>query len=117
MDFVADESCAMQVVRSLRASGHNIVAIAEVARGVSDDEVLSLALSEQRIVITEDRDFGELVYARGRSSAGVVLVRFHSDARNMKAAAVLEAVNRLGIRLMNAFTVVEPGRVRMSKRP
>ena len=94
-----------------------MVAIAEIARGATDDQVLELALKAKRVLITEDRDFGELVYARGRSSAGVILVRFPSQARRAKSATVIEAVSRLGSRLQYAFTVVEPGRVRISNRP
>lgn len=117
MNFVADESCAGPVIRVLREAGHDVVAIAEVAKGATDEEVLERALNEKRVLITEDRDFGELVYARGRSSAGVILVRFHSHARSAKPATVVEAVTRLGSRLRDAFTVVEPGRVRISGRP
>ena len=117
MNFVADESCAMPVIRALREAGHDVVAIVEVARGASDDQVLERATEEKRVLITEDRDFGELVYARGRSSAGVMLVRFHSRARHAKAATVVEAISRLGSRLEDSFTVVEPGRVRINSRP
>ena len=117
MNFVDDESCARPVIQALREAGHDVVAIAEIARGASDDQVLERALKEKRVLITEDRDFGELVYARGRSSAGVILVRFPSLARRAKSATVVEAVSRLGSRLRDTFTVVEPGRVRISSRP
>jgi predicted nuclease of predicted toxin-antitoxin system len=117
MNFVADESCAMPVIHALREAGHDVTAIAEVAKGATDEEVLGQALDAKRVLITEDRDFGDLVYARGRSSAGVILVRFHSHARRAKAATVVEAVSKLGSRLEDAFTVVEPGRVRISSRP
>jgi predicted nuclease of predicted toxin-antitoxin system len=117
MNFVADESCAMPVIKALREADHDVIAIAEVAQGAADDQVLERALKEKRILITEDRDFGELVYARGRSSAGVMLVRFHSRARHAKAATVVEAISRLGSRLEDSFTVVEPGRVRINSRP
>jgi hypothetical protein len=75
------------------------------------------ALNEKRVLITEDRDFGELVYARGRSSAGVILVRFPSRARRAKPETVVEAVAKCGSRLRDAFTVLEPGRARISGRP
>jgi predicted nuclease of predicted toxin-antitoxin system len=65
MNFVADESCARPVVQALREAGHDVVAIAEIARGATDDQV-EHALNEKWVLITEDRDFGELVYARGR---------------------------------------------------
>jgi predicted nuclease of predicted toxin-antitoxin system len=117
MNFVADESCAGPVIRALREAVHNVVAIAEVAKDAPDEQVLELALSVRRVLITEDRDFGELVYARGRSSAGVILVRFQGHARRAKPATVVEAVTKLGPRLNDGFAVVEPGRVRISGRP
>ncbi len=117
MNFVADESCARPVVLALRAAGHDVIAIAEIAKGATDEQVLERALKEKRVLITEDRDFGELVFARGRSSSGVILVRFPSQARRAKSATVIEAVSKMGSRLRDAFTVVEPGRVRISNRP
>lgn len=117
MNFVADESCAGPVIRALRKAGHDVVAIAEIAKGATDEDVLNRALNEKRVVITEDRDFGELVYARGRSSTGVILVRFHSRARRAKPDTVVGAVAKLGARLQDAFTVIEPGRVRVAGRP
>ncbi len=117
MNFLADESCAGPVIRALREAGHDVVAISEVAAGTADDEVLERALNEKRVLITEDRDFGELVYARGRSSTGVILVRFPSRARRAKPPTVVEAVAKLGARLYDSFTVIEPGRVRVSGRP
>jgi len=117
MEFVADESCAGPVIRALREAGHDVVAIAEVASGAPDEQVLERALKDERVLITEDRDFGELVFARGRFSAGVILVRFPSRVRNAKPATVVEAVAKLGTRLNDGFIVVEPGRVRISGRP
>lgn len=117
MEFVADESCAAPVIQALRVAGHDVLAIAESDPGASDEQVLARALNENRVLITEDRDFGELVYARGHSSAGVMLLRFRSSVRLTKAATVVDAVARLDARLKNSFTVVEPGRVRVSARP
>jgi predicted nuclease of predicted toxin-antitoxin system len=91
--------------------------IAEVARGATDEQILERALNEKRVLITEDRDFGELVYARGQSSAGVILVRFDSRARHAKPATLVEAVAKVGPRVRAAFTVIEAGRVRASRRP
>lgn len=116
MNFVADESCAGPVIRALREAGHDVIAIAEIAQGAADDHVLERALNGKRVLITEDRNFGELVYAHGRSSAGVILARFHSNVRRTKAPSVVEAVTRFGSQLENSFTVIQPGRVRVSSR-
>jgi predicted nuclease of predicted toxin-antitoxin system len=96
VEFLADESCAGSVIRALRAAGHDLVVIAEEAKGALDEWVMERAFAESRILITGDRDFGELVYASGRSTAGVVFVKFHSRARRAKPEAVLEAVAKLG---------------------
>ena len=117
MQFVADESCAGPVIRALRLAGHDIIAIAEISKGISDERVMERAFEEKRVLITEDSDFGELVYVRRRPSAGVVLVKFHRHMRKTKPTAVVEAVAKLGERLRDGFAVVEPGRVRLAKRP
>ena len=117
MEFVADESCAGPVVQALRAAGHDVIAIIEVAAGAADEDVMGRALAEGRVLITEDSDFGELVYARRHPKVGVVFVKFHSRARRTKPAQVLQAVAKLGERHRDGFAVVEPGRVRLDKRP
>ena len=65
---------------------------------------------------TEDKDFGWYVYAAGEGGLGVVLIRFPAGARSL-GNAVVEAVRSLGERLLRSFTVVEPGRVRVSPTP
>ena len=94
-----------------------MLAIAEMAKGTADERVLERAVNAGRVVITEDNDFGELVYARGQPSAGVIFVKFHSRVRHAKSAAVVEAVTQFGERLRGGFATVEPGRVRLGRRP
>ena len=117
MEFLADESCAAPVIRALREAGHDVVAIAEISKGISDELVMERAFDQGRVLITEDADFGELVYARERPSAGVILVKFDRRARRAKAAAVAEAVAKLGSRLRDGFAVIAPGKVRLARRP
>lgn len=116
MRFLADESCDFLVVRALQAAGHDVLAVAETARGATDTVVLSLARERGRVLLTEDKDFGRLVYAAGQGALGVVLFRFPARSRGLLEAAALSAVSRLGPRLGSSFTVVEPGRVRVSER-
>ncbi len=58
MKLVADESCAGAVIRALREAGHDVIAIAENAKGASDETVIARASDQGRVLITEDRDFG-----------------------------------------------------------
>jgi hypothetical protein len=110
--FVADESCDFAVVRALRSAGHDVLAIAEVSPRVRDAEVLKRARDENRILLTEDTDFGELVYAEGLGSSGVVLFRFPASARGAIAAAAIDVTVTVGEDLSRRFTVVQPGRIR-----
>lgn len=117
MRFLADESCDFSVVRALRASGHDVTAIAELSPAATDDTVLALAHSESRVLITEDKDFGMLAYAGHRPIAGVVLIRFPADARRELGRTLVNLIAEVGERLVDAFAVAEPGRLRISRVP
>ncbi len=115
MRVLADESCDFAVVRALRRAGHDVTAVVEALPGAPDDEVIRLALSEQRVLITEDKDFGQLVHAAGGSLVGVVFLRFPAVARAELAATVVELFAKHGAGLPGRFAVVQPGRLRISQ--
>ena len=117
MRFLADESCDFGVVRALRLAGHDVSAIAEAAPSLADDAVLALAVRQGRILLTEDKDFGQWVYANRRATRGVILVRYPAGARRSMPPAVVGLVARCAERLVGAFTVVQPGRVRIGRHP
>jgi len=62
MNLVADESLDRQIVERLRRDGHSVAYMAEMDPGISDEEVLALSEQQSAVLITADRDFGELVY-------------------------------------------------------
>jgi predicted nuclease of predicted toxin-antitoxin system len=113
MRFLADESCDFAVVRALRAAGHDVLTVSEFSPGAEDQAVIGLGLQQGRILLTEDKDFGQLVHAGGRASGGVVFLRFPAKARTRMARVVVDLVRNRGGKLMGSFTVVQPGRVRI----
>jgi len=113
--FLADESCDFAVVRALRAAGHDVAVIVESAPGTPDDNVIDLAVREARILITEDTDFGQLVYAHAHPSAGVILVRFPAAVRGDLGPQVVRFVELHGASLIGSFAVLQPGRFRLSR--
>ena len=117
MRFLADESCDFAVVRALRGEGFDVLSISETHSGVSDEFVLTLALHEDRIVLTEDKDFGQLAYARTETGSAVILLRFRAGARAAMSRAVVNLVKSSARKLAGRFVVVEPGRVRFSELP
>src|SRR5579864_5710811 len=113
MRLVADESCDFSVVTGLRAAGYDVVAICEKMSGANDESVISFASSEQRLRLTEDKDFGQLVFAAAKENSGVVLVRYPTTARSNLTADVLKLLSDRGQALYGSFTVIQPGRARV----
>jgi len=113
--FLADESCDFAVVTALRGGGHDVTAVVETNAGADDEVVLALARADARVLLTEDKDFGLLAYAIVRETAGVILIRFPAGARRSLGQAVVDIVATLGDRMIGAFTVLEPGRARLSR--
>lgn len=114
MLFLADESCDRAVVRALRTAGHDVTSIVETAPGSSDRAVLDWALTERRVLLTEDKDFGRLVVA-GIAARGVILIRFPAAARSLLPDAVVDLVRRRESELHEAFFVLTPSRVRIAQ--
>lgn len=81
MRFLADESCDFAAVRALRAAGLDVVAVAEVSARADDTSVMRLAVRGRRVLLTEDKDFGQLVFANRQATGGVILFRFPARAR------------------------------------
>ncbi|MBI4337620.1 MAG: DUF5615 family PIN-like protein [Chloroflexi bacterium] len=117
MRFLADESCDFAVVRALRSAGHEVVAVAEIAPRSEDTEVIELAAREGRLLLTEDKDFGQLVYAHPHPNAGVILLRFPARAHSRLPEVVVDLVGKRADQLVGHFVVVGPGRVRIRPRP
>ena len=112
MRFLADESCDFSIVRALRSAGHDVLAVAERSPRSDDSHVIDIALRDRRVLITEDKDFGQLVYANLQSSGGVILVRYPASVRKTLPKAVVDLINEAGDRLAGSFVVLSPGRVR-----
>ena len=118
MNILADESIDGPIVYRLRQDGHLVHYVAEMEPGISDDAVLDLANHEPALLLTADRDFGELVYRQGRTTSGIVLVRLAGLSPTCKANLVSTALDQHWRELQYSFTVISPGavRVRRSKR-
>jgi len=93
MRFLADENCDIAVVRALRDAGHDVTMVKDRCRGAEDEAVAALALSEKRVLITEDKGFGQIAQALsaarigvGRRSALRWSTRLPGWARRSKAA-------------------------------
>jgi len=114
--IVADENVDREIVTRLRESGFSIVYIAENNAGISDDEVLEQASSRHAILLTADKDFGEMVFQRRLISEGVILFRLAGLSAQSKAQLIEAVLSDHEIELYGAFTVISPGLVRIRQR-
>lgn len=117
MRLLADESCDFAIVQALRAAGHDVAAVVELTPGISDREVITIAREEHRVVLTEDKDFGQLVFAALAGSSGVILIRYPTDARGDLPPTVVRLVQTLDMHLQGTFVTLAPGRVRVNRLP
>jgi len=111
--FLADECCDAALVDALRSDGHDVLYAIESLRGATDDGLLARSFSERRIFLTEDKDFGELVYRLQRPAHGVVLLRFDVADRALKVPRLRYLLEQEPERLSGDFVVLEADKVRV----
>ncbi len=115
MKLVADENIDRRIIDRLRKDGHHIFCVAEMDPGISDDEVLDLANQNAAVLITSDRDFGELIFRQHRIVSGVILTRLAGLSAQRKADIVSSAIMQHAEELQTAFVVIRPGIIRIRK--
>jgi predicted nuclease of predicted toxin-antitoxin system len=117
MKLLTDESVDRQIVERLRQDGHDVLYVAEMDPGISDDAVLISANNTGALLLTADKDFGELVFRRQQINAGVLLIRLAGLSLHSKAELVVAAVRDHENRLPGAFSVLSPGMIRIRQQP
>ena len=114
MRLLANENIPDLAVTALRAHGHDVVWIREDAPGIDDLEILSRATHESRILITFDKDFGELIFRSGlNATSGIILFRILPASPSVVAQAVVTALESR-TDWHGPFSVVDESRVRMT---
>jgi len=116
MQFIVDESAGMAVVEYLRSLGHDVLAVAETMPHADDRDILARAVNEARILVTNDKDFGELVFRSSESYHGVLLLRLHDDSATNRVRVVEAVLGQYAHRLSSAFAVATEGSVRIRSR-
>ena len=115
MRFLVDESTGPRVAEWLAEQGHDVVSIYHSARGADDDAVLQMANSEDRILITNDRDFGEKVYREHKPHRGTILLRLADERAPVKIEVLKSLLENYPDQLAGQFVVVTETRVRFAK--
>jgi predicted nuclease of predicted toxin-antitoxin system len=115
MKFLADANTPGLLIKALTSLGHDAFWAYTVPR-TPDIVLIEKAARERRVVITFDKDFGELVFKRGHS-VGVVLIRLRETSMNEMVSVVMDLVGSEGENLNRLFCVVENTRIRKTALP
>ena len=115
MRWLADENIDAAIVVRLREAGDDVWSVAESVAGITDEEVLAMARQRSAVLLTADKDFGELVVRMRAATAGVVLVRLAGMDSLHRAERLLAAIAEVRDILDGAFTVVDRSGVRVRR--
>jgi predicted nuclease of predicted toxin-antitoxin system len=116
MRFLVDESTGPAVARWLREQGHEVFSVYDEARGLDDDNLIQKAFTEDWILVTSDKDFGEKVYRDQRPHKGIVLLRLEDERTTNKTNTIQKLLENYSERLPNNFVVVSESQVRFARQ-
>jgi len=115
LHFLADEGFSFQITSLLREKGYNVKWIGEISPGVSDRVVCDIAEKDQRIILTDDKDFGELAVRYKLKAVGVVLLRISASLKVLRLKRVLELLEKFPGKLKGYMVVIDSEKFRFRK--
>lgn len=115
MKFLIDECIGYSIVEWLQSKNHDVVFLEESSMGAGDPEVLRMAFSSNRILITCDKDFGEIIFLRKQQHCGIILLRLASYTRSKKINVLEKILKDHANEMQNNFIVATETNVRVTK--
>ncbi|MEO8148967.1 MAG: DUF5615 family PIN-like protein [Bacteroidia bacterium] len=106
MKFVVDESVESEIAYALRKNNHDVIYIAEGNSGIKDLWIIQEAFKLKYILITQDKDFGELVYRLSENHSGIILIRLHGLLPSQKTDLVLKLINDYEEEILDSSFIV-----------
>lgn len=116
MKFIVDECTGETIAGWLKLSGYNTYSVYSENKGADDEWILDKAIEENYIVITNDKDFGELVFRKGKGHCGVVLLRLQEESTENKIETIRKVLEQCMERLSDSFIVASETYVRISRK-
>jgi len=111
--FIIDENCGVKLSEALNSEGYDSIPVIRSMAGAPDILVLERAEREERIVITSDKDFGELIYKQGLAHHGVILLRLETDEPAARITVVRRVILRSQGNLKGRFVVATEKKIRI----
>lgn len=110
--ILADENIDHSLIESIRQSGIEVYSIYELQRGTSDFSIIELSKNPPRIILTEDKDFGEWVFAHHIKDISVLLLRYHFTETEQIRHILLKILSDQSIHLFGKFTTLTLHKIR-----
>ena len=113
LKLLADESLDFRIVTDLMKEGFDVISVLKNYRGISDKEVLNLAKTFKTILITEDSDFGEWVFAHKENDISVIFLRYkHEDIKEI-SSSLIKVIKKYNVELYGKFVVITVKKIRI----
>jgi predicted nuclease of predicted toxin-antitoxin system len=116
MIIIADESVDFAIILLLREIGFNVISIMEQSPGIDDEKVIAIANQHQGLLITEDKDFGELTYRLNKLHHGILLIRLSALPRVERINLVSELIKEHAEKLTDKFSVINEQGLRIKRK-
>ncbi len=113
MRFMVDECTGPKVAKWLKKAGHEVFSVYDEARGIDDEAVINTANKDNYILITNDKDFGELTFKLKKPHKGIVLLRLENERARNKIAVLEKLLELYSDKLQNNFVVATEKTVRI----
>lgn len=113
--FLIDESCGRKLCIFLREKGFDALFVGDIFPSTLDQHVLAYAKNEERVLVTNDKDFGELLFRLRLPSAGIIFLRLRNDTLLHRQQHLLEVITSFSSKLSTSFIIVTEGKVRIRK--
>ena len=114
MRFIVDECTGRKVCDWLKESGHDVLSIYDSCRGIKDLDILEIANRENRIIITDDKDFGDMIFRDKLPHKGIILLRPQDRRSKIKIEILKNILENYSGKLKNHFVVVTEKKLRIS---
>jgi predicted nuclease of predicted toxin-antitoxin system len=115
MRFLVDECTGPMVAKWLKSRGHEVYSVYEKAKGSNDGTILKIANKEKYILITNDNDFGEMIFRHKKPHKGVILLRLDDNRPENKIDVLDKLLQSYSEQLKNNFVVASEKKVRIIK--
>lgn len=117
MRFLVDECTGPGVAKWLAEQGHDVFSAFDQSKGAADGDLLDRAVAEDRILLTNDRDFGEMIFRDDRTHRGVIFLRLHDERTPNKIRVLTKVLGNHAEQLPAKFAVVTEAQIRFTNEP